>query len=108
MDIFDFSIFDRPWTESDLLPRGSVYEAVWGRNHPLDYLDELGRVLGVDIFVVGHQWQEQGFLAVPNRLIILASDHSQGCYLPIDLSKKYTFNELSERIKFFYDIPELS
>jgi len=106
MNFFDFSIFHREWTADDLVPKGSVYELVWGRAHQLNQLQELGEFLDVDHFIVGHQGQEQGFDTVDERVIILASDHAMGCFLPIDLNKKYTFRELVERVKFFCDLPE--
>jgi hypothetical protein len=106
MDTFDFSVFGREWQPEDLVPRGSVYETVWGRNHPPEQLTELASLLNVSFFVLGHQRQELGYDAQANRLIILASDHGQGSFLPIDLSKKYSFSELVDRIKYFYDLPD--
>ncbi|MFA5863112.1 MAG: metallophosphoesterase [Phycisphaerae bacterium] len=107
MDNFDFSIFDRQWQLGDMTPRGSVYETVWGRSHSSEQLEELADLLNVDFFIVGHQNQDQGYQTQGDRLIILASDHSRGCLLPIDLSRRYSFNELLARIRFFYDIPNV-
>jgi hypothetical protein len=107
MDDFDFSIFDRDWRAEDMIPRGSVYETVWGRSHYPDQLKELADILNVDFFVLGHQGQEEGYAAFNDRLIILASDHGQGCFLPIDLSKRYPFHDLVSRIKFFTHLPDL-
>jgi len=105
MDNYDFSIFDREWTYQDMIPRGSVYETVWGRNHTPEQLPELADILKVDFFIVGHQRQEQGFDAPADRLLILASDHGQGCFLPIDLSRRFAFQDLIARVKFFCDLP---
>jgi hypothetical protein len=107
MDDFDFSIFDRDWRLEDMTPRGSVYDLVWGRSHPPDQLKELAEMLRVDFFILGHQRQEEGYAALSDRLIILASDHSQGCFLPIDLATRYTFKDLVARIKFFIHLPDL-
>jgi len=105
MGNFDFSIFDRQWQVRDMLPRGSVYEFVWGRNHLPEQLKELGEILKVDHFILGHQSQEQGFDTLGESLVILASDHSQGCFLPIDLSRRFSFQDLVSRVKFFCDLP---
>jgi hypothetical protein len=106
MDFFDFSIFSREWEPGDYVPKGSLYELLWGRNHTADQLAELAQLLNVDFFVLGHQRKEQGFELQHDKLIILASDHNMGCFLPIDLAKRYTFKELAERVKFFYDLPD--
>ncbi len=107
MDNFDFSIFDRQWQWDDFVPRGSVYETVWGRGHTAQQLADLAEILKVDYFILGHQRQDQGYMVQWERLIILASDHGLGCFMPIDLSTSYTFPDLVRRIKFFYDLPEV-
>lgn len=108
MDYFDFSLFSRDWEAGDYVPKGSLYELIWGRNHTAEQLVELAELLNVDFFVLGHQRKEQGYELQHERLIILASDHSLGCFLPIDLAKRYTFKELAERVKFFYELPDLT
>ncbi len=107
MDDFDFSIFDRDWRPEDMVPLGSVYETVWGRSHYPDQLKELADILKVDFFVLGHQQQDEGYATFCDRLIILSSDHGQGCFLPIDLSKRYSFQDLVSRIRFFTQLPDL-
>lgn len=108
MDRFDFSVFGRGWQPEDLLPGGGVYETVWGRSHTPEQLNELAGLLNVNYFILGHQRQELGYDAQADRLIILASDHGQGSFLPIDLSKKYCFSELVDRIRYFYDLPTVA
>jgi hypothetical protein len=107
MEGFDFSIFNREWAGDDMTPKGSVYELLWGRNHTTEQLDEMAGMLNLDYFILGHQRQENGYAVQGKRLIILASDHGLGCFLPIDLSRRYQFDELVERVKFFYDLPDL-
>jgi hypothetical protein len=108
MDYFDFSLFSRDWESADYVPKGSLYELLWGRNHTAEQLAEFAELLNVDYFVLGHQRKEQGYDLQDERLIILASDHNLGCFLPIDLAKRYRFKELAERIKFFYELPDLN
>ncbi len=102
----DLTIFERAWQRDDLIPGGSVYEFVWGRDHSPSHLDKLAELLDTDYFIVGHQSQPTGCSTVGNREIILASDHYQGCFMPIDLSATYTFDTLTKRIKSFMDLPD--
>jgi hypothetical protein len=56
------------------------------------------------IIVTGHQPQEAGYLVNGDRHLIIASDHNQGVFLPIDLSKEYTMEELVESLTKFVAI----
>lgn len=105
MDRFDVEVFDRPLRQEDILPGGQAYMLTWGRGHDAQQLDRLAEMLDVDFFLTGHQPQESGFACHHDRLIILASEHNQGCFLPIDLSKQYTFSQLAKRIRKFSEIP---
>jgi hypothetical protein len=101
---FDLSIFSRDWRPADLLPGGSVYELVWGRAHTAAHMEMMAELLGVDIFIVGHQGQPDGFEYDFDRLIILASDHAMGCFAAFDLSRPLDFDDLIDRIRYFYQV----
>lgn len=100
MHHFDAGVFDRVPTEDDLNPGGSAHALVWGRFQPPDAIEHFAAQLGVEVFIVGHTPQETGY-ALVGRMIILASDHAHGVFLPIDLSKRYTVAELESRIRKF-------
>ena len=87
--LFDLTVFSRELSEHDLEPGGSAYGLVWGRYHSPQLLDLLAQRLDVDLFITGHMPQEMGY-AVIGRMIILASEHSHGTFLPIDLSRDYS------------------
>jgi len=90
VDQFDLSIFNRPYTLDDLERPNAVYLLTWGRRHSAETLARLAQMLDVDLFILGHQPQDMGWkLAGPNTLI-LASEHSFGCILELDLSQSYT------------------
>ncbi|MHC4572901.1 MAG: metallophosphoesterase [Planctomycetota bacterium] len=98
VDEFDRQVFDRPLTQNDVVKPGAAYLLIWGRKHSQAVLDEMAKLLDVDIFILGHQAQERGWCQAGENLIIIASDHNHGCLLPIDLAKYYNLEELTESI----------
>ncbi len=101
MSEFDVDIFKHVPSFVDLKDNKSIFNLVWGRRQTKEQLDTLAALLDVDIFIVGHQPQEMGFDFLHDRLIILASDHNHGTFLPFDLSKKLTAEELIRNIRKF-------
>lgn len=103
VETFDLSVFDRPLTEADLAPGGSAYALLWGRFHSAAAVEKFAQRLGVECFVIGHTPQDQGYTAI-GRLVILASEHNHGTFLPIDLSRPYTVEELVGGIRKFVSV----
>jgi len=97
-ETFDTGIFDRELQISDCQRPGGAYTLTWGRRHSQATLDEMARRLDVDVFVVGHQAQPQGWCQAGTNLIILASDHNHGSLLQIDLAKSWTASQLAHHI----------
>jgi len=95
---FDPDILHRPLKINDVARPGSAYLLTWGRQHSQALLDRMARLFDSDIFILGHQPQEQGWGQAGKNLIILASNHNHGCLLPIDLAKSYTVEQLMESI----------
>jgi hypothetical protein len=109
MDEFDFTIFDRPLTGDDYLRRkGPAYRLIWGRNITPEGVDKFLAKVDAKVIVTGHQPQEMGYLINGEKHLIIASDHNQGVFLPIDLAKEYTVEELAERLTKFVavELPE--
>ena len=98
VDEFDTSVLDRKLEDTDILKPGSAYLLTWGRNHSQATLDKMAELFDVDIFILGHQPQQQGYSRAAENLIIIASDHNHGCLLAIDLSKSYTIDQLIDSI----------
>ena len=98
LDQFDPKCVHQPADAVDLSEGGSAYQLVWGRRHTPELLDKLGKIYEVDFFLMGHQPQEFGYTVQFDRLIILASDHNHGVFLPIDCRKSYDIEGLIERI----------
>ncbi|MBM4103538.1 MAG: hypothetical protein FJ263_05720 [Planctomycetes bacterium] len=95
---FDLAIFDRPYTLEDIQRPNPVYQLTWGRRHSAQILELMAKRLDVDIFVLGHQPQEIGWIPVGDNTLILASEHNHGCLLTFDLTRSYTLVELIENI----------
>lgn len=94
VDKFDRQVMDRQLKLNDCEKPGSAYLLTWGREHSQALLDKMAELFDVDIFILGHQPQQQGWHKAAKNLIIIASDHNHGCLLSIDLAKSYTIDEL--------------
>ena len=97
-DKFDPSIFEKPLQIEDITRPGSAYILTWGRNISQNVIDKMAKLLDVDIFVVGHQQQEQGWAKAGSNLLILASNHNHGHLLSINLEKAYNIEQLIDAL----------
>ena len=93
-DKFDPGILERPLKLDDITRPGSGYLLTWGRNLGQELLDKMAKLFDVDLFVLGHQQQEQGWRKAGNNLVILATNHNHGHMLSISLEKNYNIDEL--------------
>jgi hypothetical protein len=100
---FDLSVLEREPTEQDCLPGGPAYALVWGRFQTPEVVEAFARRTGADLFIVGHTPQEMGHARV-GRMLVLASDHAHGVFLPIDLSRHYTIEELEAAVRKFVSV----
>lgn len=84
---FDESILDRELTEDDLQPRrGSAHIMVWGRSHTPALLDHLAKRWGAPLFILGHEKAPDGWMVIPDRAVVLNSDHEKGAAMRVDLA----------------------
>jgi len=98
VDKFDPHILEKQLKVEDCRRPGSAHLLIWGRKHTPPLLDKMAGLFDVDIFILGHQPQQTGWKRAGQNLIIIASDHSHGCLLPIDLAKSYTIEQLIDSI----------
>ena len=98
---FDPTVLARVPSNDDLNSRGSAHALVWGRYHTEQALTTLCDLLDVDHFVCGHQPQETGFIVLHDRMVILASEHNHGVFLPFDLKRPVTIESLTKSIRPF-------
>jgi hypothetical protein len=105
LETFDFSIFSRPLTSADYARRtGAAYQLIWGRHFSAETAAAFADKMEAQIVITGHQPQESGYLVNGERHLILASDHNQGVFLPIDLTQTYTMEMLVERLTKFVSL----
>lgn len=104
-DKFDPDVLTRKLQINDIVRPGSAYILTWGRRHSQALLDSMAALFDVDLFILGHQPQEQGCCRAGGNLMIIASDHNHGCILPIDLAKSYTIQQLTDAIVPLTSIP---
>ncbi|MBC8468583.1 MAG: metallophosphoesterase [Planctomycetes bacterium] len=98
VDKFEPKILERQLKINDVVRPGSAYLLTWGRKHSQATLDKLAGMFDVDLFILGHQPQEQGWNQAGDNLIIIASNHNHGCLLSIDLAKSYNIEQLIDSI----------
>lgn len=98
---FDATVLDRTPTDRDLAESGSAHALVWGRYQTPQVIESLCEMLDADFFICGHQPQETGYEVLHERMVILASDHSHGVFLTLDLSKPVTLESLTRNIRPF-------
>lgn len=103
LESFDLSVFDRVPTEEDMEPGGSAYALVWGRFQSPEIIERFATRFQAEVFVVGHTPQEMGHARV-GRMLILASDHAHGVFLPIDLKRSWTAEELEPQVRKFVSV----
>ena len=99
---FDYTVFDRDLSGPDYQRRtGPVYQLIWGRHTTPAGVEQFADALGVSVVITGHQPQDTGFAINGQRHLIIASDHNQGVFIPIDLAEDYDMHKLVRRIKKF-------
>ncbi len=105
LDAFDFTVFDRPLTGQDYMRRtGPAYQLIWGRNMSAQTADRFAETVGATVIVTGHQPQDTGYLVNGEHHLILASDHNQGVFLPLDLTEQYDMSLLLSRMRKFVSL----
>jgi hypothetical protein len=97
---FDFTVFNRELVGADYARRtGPVYQLIWGRHMSPQTAAMFADQVGARVVVTGHQPQEMGYLVNGERHLIIASDHNQGVYLPIDLTRTYDMETLVDSLR---------
>jgi|SRR5271170_3858858 len=94
MQGFDPTILQRQIVPADLQRNGSIFKLVWGRSQNEEVVDTLSRTWWTDLFVCGHQAQDNGYGTIGRKMLILDSAHNHGVILPLLLDRQYTIDDL--------------
>jgi Icc-related predicted phosphoesterase len=94
VDQFDIAVLQRDLQLTDLQKPGGAYILTWGRRMSQPVLDRMAEQFDVDLFVLGHQPQSQGWRQAGENLLILACDHNHGHICALDLARTYTMETL--------------
>ncbi len=102
---FDYGVFDRPLTGEDLRRRtGAVYQLIWGRHTKSDGAEAFAERVGAKILVTGHQPQDSGYTTNGDHHLIIASEHNQGVFLPVNLTEEYDMDKLVGSLRKFVSV----
>lgn len=96
---FDKELFEKKLTLEDMRSNLSLHALIWDRSHSKKCLEHLSEMWDTEMFIIGHQPQGQGHDRQHDRLIILASDHGHGCFLPFDIGRSYGPDELFGQVR---------
>jgi hypothetical protein len=97
---FDFTVFDRDLVPADYRRRvGPVYQLIWGRNVTPVGVEEFAQHVGANLIITGHQPQDSGYMINGDKHLIIASDHNQGVFVPLDLAETYDMPTVARRMK---------
>lgn len=99
MHLAGLDVLDRPYAEADFLRGGAAYEWTWGRDQTDQQTDQLAEQLGVEFFVLGHQYTPDGWQMVTSRAVAIASDHAMGCVVHFDTAAALTAETITDHIK---------
>lgn len=102
IESFDYTVFDRPLEGADYKRRtGPVYQLIWGRGVTPAGAAAFAEKVGAKLVVTGHQPQDTGYLVNGDHHLIIASEHSQGVFLPLKLDQEYDMPALVSRLTKF-------
>lgn len=96
---FDYDILEQQLDLETLRTNQSLHALIWDRAHSKQCVEELQKVWNIDMFIIGHQPQSQGYSRPHEQIIILASDHDHGCFLPFELNYKYNSDDLFDLVR---------
>lgn len=98
---FDPSVFERPLEPDDVLPGGSVFRMVWGR----DYREENARAfadrVGADVLVHGHTPCAAGFNTPNGVQLILDCSAEPAAYALVSSRGRKSLESIGRGVKVF-------
>jgi hypothetical protein len=100
LELWDPGFFFRDWeTKEELLPGGSVYSLVWGRDTKLATVTRFLQKVDADWLISGHIPGEKGFIIPNDRQIILDSMGTSAGFCLFPANRPVSHHDLVECIK---------
>jgi hypothetical protein len=87
--------------EVDLLPNGSIYSLVWGRDTSAENVAEFLRRVDADLLVTGHIGCDRGFHVPHDRQLILDSSGTTGAYCVFPCDRRVRHADLTAGVSTF-------
>lgn len=98
VDQFDPAVLNRELKINDIVRPQSAYLFTWGRRQSPETIEKMASLFDVDIFIVGHQTQPNGFNRYNDKMLIIASEHNHGVAVKFNSQKKYSIDDLVDCI----------
>jgi hypothetical protein len=96
---FDTSVFSRALTDDDYSPRtGAAHQLTWGRDHTHESIEYYSDAFHARTLIVGHEFAPIGFRILRPSMVLLNSDHDDGCMLKLSLATSSDAPELAQAI----------
>jgi hypothetical protein len=97
-DHFDWTIFDRELRDDELLPGGSVFRLVWGRDFRPANAAIFAKKMNSQVLLNGHEPTSAGFDLPNPTQIVLDSCHENGCYTLLPLDRPLSHADVLARV----------
>lgn len=98
-DAFDWSIFERPLRDEDLMPTGAVFRLVWGRDFRPANAALFAKQMHAEVLLNGHEPAATGFHLPNPTQIVIDSCHEQGCYVLLPLDRRLNHAEVLAQVR---------
>lgn len=95
---FDWTVFDRELRDEELLPGGSVFRLVWGRDFRPANAALFAKKMNAQVLINGHEPTSTGFDLPNPTQIVLDSCHEHGCYAMLPLDRPLSHAEVLARV----------
>jgi hypothetical protein len=100
LDAFDLADLERDETDAAaLVPGGSVYALVWGRDTTADHVRAFLAKVDADLLITGHIPCDRGFEAPNDRQVILDCLGEPACYCLLPADRPLAHDELVGCVK---------
>lgn len=96
---FDPKVYSRTLSNEDVLPGGSAYSVVWGRDYDEEHVKKFLKIVQSEVLLTGHEPTPDGY-KVPNAHQIIFDCSGSQCWVcRVPLDKKLTAQDVAANLK---------